>query len=440
MVGHLFALPYEKKMLIAMPLYCGSLLVVFPMSDITVIEQAMTQIITGLIFMHGKRILHRDLKPENILVARKSPIHIVLADLGWATSFDDELALKKTCGTVRFNAPEIPEYESSVIQTPAIDVYALGATFYFMLRPEQYRLARYKTAQRNATNHPPKNYAGLVFNMMAQDPKERPSLRQCLDVVNKRLYTWPKEGLQVTLRPEAEDQSSTKDIPNTLKQTLQTLVTNDVSHARALKLPPRAPVAKNAGIRRLPPGVELVKPKPSKPSHTCGVDFNTPPPPYEMATNIFADVARRQQKDNRFAKPTGQQPGVTLKIDKYRQRERLGVDMNLKNKAPKRDLFEPRGTRAAQNATSNKLVSTLFLVIPSQTLPFTTSGVNAWSENLLPDTIILSGSASTIRLLVINLLYALLALQRNCCATRHSAIHFPLKAFQTLIHTLNRQR
>ena len=126
---------------LVMPLYLGSLADALPLPSMSVTEQAMAQIIEGLRFMHLNNILHRDVKPENILINRRSPIHVKLGDLGWATTLQNKRALRQACGTPGFAAPEIPKKTgilSTVLQTTAVDVFSLGGTFCFMMHPEWY--------------------------------------------------------------------------------------------------------------------------------------------------------------------------------------------------------------------------------------------------------------------------------------------------------------
>ena len=113
MVDHLYNFQGMEKnspaLRVVMPLYHGSLDEALPLSTIEETERAMAQITEGLGFMHVKGALHRDLKPANALIQRKSPIHIRLCDLGWATTIQNIAALRRTCGTPGFAAPEVPK-------------------------------------------------------------------------------------------------------------------------------------------------------------------------------------------------------------------------------------------------------------------------------------------------------------------------------------------
>ncbi|KAK3170256.1 hypothetical protein OEA41_009643 [Lepraria neglecta] len=291
-VGFRFDEPHSSNVLIAMLLYQGSLWDLMPISDITVIEQVMMQIITGLLFMDQKRILHRDTKPDNILMARVSPTHAVLADFGWAASLDDELALKRPCGTVGFNAPEVAEEgESDTIQTTAIDIFSLGATFYFMIEPGLYSDQEFVANLANVSNRPPRYYAGLVLSMMAPNPNDRPSLSQCLDVVNKRLYSWSKESHLVGLSSFRQGKQ------------LQAVTGNHSasSEVKEIASPPlNTPTAEDIAKPTMQPVKSRTSAKLPRSTHIRFADFDAPPPPYEMATNIFANL-ERQPRANEVA-------------------------------------------------------------------------------------------------------------------------------------------
>ena len=286
-----------------MPLYQGSLLDMMPITNETVLKQVMMQVMTGVLFMHQKSVLHRDIKPDNILVARKTPIHAVLADLGWAASLDNKYALRRPCGTVGFNAPEIPEEgASNTLQTAAIDVFSLGATFFFMIEPDQYRDETFVAALANRSSRPPRIYAGLVLSMMAPYPQDRPSLETCLEVVNNKMYTWTKESQPVertsigrSVRREAvsETRSTSLRVRRMASPPLR-IPTADIA---AVQDPTRlSPAAQMKNIikpkttqRPQSPATQLVKPefsrRPPTPDLVCLVDRDARPPSYKTATS-----------------------------------------------------------------------------------------------------------------------------------------------------------
>ena len=372
-----------------MPLYQGSLLDIMSMSNMTVLEQVMMQVMTSVLFMHQKGVLHRDIKPDNILVARRTPIHAVLADLGWAASLDNEYALRRPCGTVGFNAPEIPEDGASdTLQTTAIDVFSLGATFFFMIEPDQYKDATFVAALANVSSRPPRFYAGLVSNMMAPSPQDRPSLEVCLDVVNRKMYTWTKESRPVE-RTSIRQSIHQEAVPETRLTSLRIrriaspslrIPTADITAVQdptRLSLaalmekiikpktmqPPQSPatqLVKSEGFRRPPtPGPVCLVDRDSKPpsyktatkytpnrnrrpkAERVAVNLERQAKPTEAATNRVADAAaQRTHGTQKHAKPPRDQSGVPAP-----QAKEAKKDKNVVKKAPTADE-EPCQQRA----------------------------------------------------------------------------------------------
>jgi serine/threonine protein kinase len=63
--------------------YCpdGSLVNLIGKIDDNKAKQIIKQILEGLVYIHGKKIIHRDIKPENILMMNGIP---KITDLGLA--------------------------------------------------------------------------------------------------------------------------------------------------------------------------------------------------------------------------------------------------------------------------------------------------------------------------------------------------------------------
>ncbi|KAF8846895.1 kinase-like protein [Acephala macrosclerotiorum] len=76
----------------------------------------------ALSYFHDQSITHRDIKPANILiVSRGRDFHCKVADFG--ESSEDESILTTSCGTLLYQAPEITEPHSKVV-----DIWSLGVT------------------------------------------------------------------------------------------------------------------------------------------------------------------------------------------------------------------------------------------------------------------------------------------------------------------------
>jgi serine/threonine protein kinase len=101
------------------------------------------QICAGLEYLHKKGVIHRDIKPDNILLGHDDCVY--LADFGTAEVFgeaDAQRGVTGTRGTMAFLAPELlaidEDTDAPLLLRPpvngeAVDVWALGVTFYVML-------------------------------------------------------------------------------------------------------------------------------------------------------------------------------------------------------------------------------------------------------------------------------------------------------------------
>mmetsp|Transcript_25731 Transcript_25731/g.60047 ORF Transcript_25731/g.60047 Transcript_25731/m.60047 type:complete len:550 (+) Transcript_25731:2-1651(+) len=87
------------------------------------------QILSAVDHMHRHGCIHRDLKTENMLLTRNDE-EIRICDFGWSAEVQIERALRTTCGTPKFWAPEIFD---GVPQTSAVDLWALGTLLYELL-------------------------------------------------------------------------------------------------------------------------------------------------------------------------------------------------------------------------------------------------------------------------------------------------------------------
>lgn len=106
--------------------------------------QVVLQVVLGVEYIHGLKILHRDLKPENIVMTEDNVVK--LCDFGLAIDIDKEKAVTKL-GTLQFMAPEILDMEQSREQRmmrldsssesglydSKVDIWAIGCLAYELL-------------------------------------------------------------------------------------------------------------------------------------------------------------------------------------------------------------------------------------------------------------------------------------------------------------------
>jgi serine/threonine-protein kinase len=138
------------------------------------------QLAAALELAHASGIIHRDVKPGNILIKHDGTVK--LGDFGMAVSALRETTTTVRAGTPHYFAPEIWRGEPASIAT---DLYALGATYYYLLtgRPplDGATIADLAAAhQRQQVVAPPALAAGVgaacmrvVRRCMAKSPLER---------------------------------------------------------------------------------------------------------------------------------------------------------------------------------------------------------------------------------------------------------------------------
>ena len=309
-----------------MPLYLGNLWdLLLKNPDMHTKERILIQVFEGVRHMHRNQVLHRDLKPDNIFWVSEMPLAVKIGDYGLATSLADHRTLFDTCGTAAYMAPEVSWKVRP--QTPALDVFSLGATTFALLEHETVRRGwytrgtppeQYNRVFENVINSPPKLFAGLVQSMMAPDPKDRPSLDICIEVVKGQHYDWTKRTRCAPgLAPITAVRHGTQRPSNTAKQQETSLdraaacgIKNKLSPIALGKQPesrqnPQQALAKydykhqqdamllQEPRARFPHVTALNAPKLSEPAPVQGVNFQDGLPSYEEATskNPFARLA-----------------------------------------------------------------------------------------------------------------------------------------------------
>jgi serine/threonine protein kinase len=96
--------------------------------------QLISQLLGAVNEIHKKGMLHRDIKPDNILITPED--RVVLIDFGSAREFAEGKTSSQTAMITPGYAPP-EQYSERARRGPFTDIYALGATLYFILTGEK---------------------------------------------------------------------------------------------------------------------------------------------------------------------------------------------------------------------------------------------------------------------------------------------------------------
>lgn len=147
--------------------------------DIDSSQHLMHQVLEALAFVHSRNTLHLDVKPANILCTPDNCA--VLIDFGFAKRYDDggaalsSVLVAKSAG---YTPPEQYAAANLAHFSPAIDVYAAGATLYHCLTGQLPT----ESTLRNGTDMPtprqlnpavPEALSEVVMRAMSMDPARR---------------------------------------------------------------------------------------------------------------------------------------------------------------------------------------------------------------------------------------------------------------------------
>lgn len=175
------------------PLFCTGRERALPLMQV---QSYMRQLLDALKYMHRKNVVHRDIKPENILCDGEG--RVFFTDFGVSDAFSDGNAkVRNTSGTPLFFSPEMLREENC--DGKAVDVWALGVTFYIMLFGKYpYGGVNYfDIRHRILHTNPDLNFAlrpnlheletdmmfdavDLLTQMLRRDTAQRPTASACL--------------------------------------------------------------------------------------------------------------------------------------------------------------------------------------------------------------------------------------------------------------------
>lgn len=148
-----------------------------PILTVDQIRPMMRDVVLGLEYLHFQGIIHRDIKPGNLLISNNGAVkisdfgvsHLAKMDEAGNPLPENDLDLAKTAGSPAFFAPELCQFDSDKPRqiTNAIDVWALGITFYCLLFgrepfPGVYGEMELYDKICKVPIEPPEEYANLI--------------------------------------------------------------------------------------------------------------------------------------------------------------------------------------------------------------------------------------------------------------------------------------
>ncbi|MHC4754191.1 MAG: serine/threonine protein kinase [Planctomycetota bacterium] len=155
---------------------------------------------TGLGIAHEFGIIHRDIKPTNLMLNRHGRCKLTDFGLVRLDDPDDPFDFTdKAVGSPHFIAPEMIERRE---QSPAIDIYSLGATLYYALtgNPPFMGTKMKDILKKHLISPPPDvrelvpdcpaTLASVIKKSMSKDPSARPSAANFSAALRAETITW----------------------------------------------------------------------------------------------------------------------------------------------------------------------------------------------------------------------------------------------------------
>ncbi len=151
-----------------------------PIKDLDLAMKIITDIGNAVVELHAKRIIHRDIAPDNIILSVKPILDVKLLDFGSAQFADEDISAKDI--VVKHGFSPYEQYNASSEPSnidERSDVYALGATMYYMLVGESPAPAQNRfdhdtvVAPHDRDSSIPVNVSNAVMKAIAIDKEYR---------------------------------------------------------------------------------------------------------------------------------------------------------------------------------------------------------------------------------------------------------------------------
>ncbi len=261
----------------------------------------LTQVLSGLVAAHEKRIVHRDIKPENVFLTRRvgCPPVAKLLDFGVSKMMtvvgserDEDLDLTRTgmvMGTPYYMSPEQARGDRNL--DARVDLYACGVIMYEAL-----------TGRRPYTAA---NYNALLLQILTTRPRParelRPALPGGFDLVLDKSMARAREDRYQTAAEFQRDLQTLRDRHQAIAPPIPIAVADLARHAFSAKS--KAPPAAAPAVTPPHIGIDTDRPPPAapKPAPFVPRPRNARPPPPQIAQMKRTDT----EEDDPKPPPTG---------------------------------------------------------------------------------------------------------------------------------------
>ncbi len=168
--------------------------------------QRIAEVARALAFMHGQHLCHFDVKPGNVMLGANG--EAVLIDFGLSKRYgaDDRHTSSQLYMGVSEGFAPLEQYTDSVASfSPQTDVYALGATLYYLLTGKVPGKASYNINNVLSATRPvniPENLWQLILHSMQPNPEDRPAdAAEFLRLLNGEIVKTPQPTPQPPKTP-----------------------------------------------------------------------------------------------------------------------------------------------------------------------------------------------------------------------------------------------
>lgn len=177
--------------------------------DAETLERFITDVASGLAYLHSQDIVHHDIKPDNILIGEDG--HFVITDFGISTKMRGTLMRNSTRtlrqessgGAIPYMGPEM--FNGKAESVKATDIWAFGATLYEIISGELPFFGQGGVMQKSGAavpllDYPDKQVVRLVAACLAKDTWDRPMAENIVHFreehpVRKPMPLWAKASL-----------------------------------------------------------------------------------------------------------------------------------------------------------------------------------------------------------------------------------------------------